>query len=159
MTVALWSLALILIAVGAIGTVVPILPGALIVFLGMLLAAWLDSFERVGPWTLTALALLTVLVYVVDFTGGAVGAQRLGASRRAVWGAALGALIGIFFGLPGILIGPFAGAVLGEYTVQKNLRQAGKAGAGAWFGLALAAAAKIALVFVMLALFVTAYAL
>jgi len=158
-TIALWGLALILIAIGAIGTVVPILPGALIVFLGMLLAAWLDSFERVGPWTLAALALLTVLVYVVDLAGGAVGAERLGASRRAVWGAALGALVGMFFGLPGILIGPFAGAVLGEYTVQKDLRQAGKAGAGAWLGLALAAAAKIALVFVMLALFVTAYAI
>jgi len=159
MTFFLWSLAILLIAVGAIGTVVPILPGALIVFLGMLLAAWLDNFERVGPWTLGALALLTLLVYLVDFAGGAVGAQRLGASRRAIWGAALGALVGIFFGLPGILIGPFAGAVLGEYSVQRNLREAGKAGAGAWLGLALAAAAKIALVFVMLALFVTAYAL
>ena len=159
MTFFLWSLAIALIAVGALGTVVPILPGALIVFLGMLLAAWLDSFERVGPWTLGALALLTVLVYVVDFAGGAVGAQRLGASRRAVWGAALGALIGMFFGLAGILVGPFAGAVLGEYTVQKNVRKAGKAGAGAWVGLALAAAAKVALVFAMLALFVAAYAI
>jgi uncharacterized protein YqgC (DUF456 family) len=159
LTFFLWSLAILLIAVGAVGTVVPVLPGALIVFLGMLLAAWLDEFERVGPWTLAVLAILTVLVYLVDFAGGAVGAQRLGASRRAVWGAALGALIGIFFGLPGILIGPFAGAVLGEYSVQRNLRKAGKAGAGAWLGLALAAAAKIALVFVMLALFVTAYAL
>lgn len=159
MTFALWSLAVLLILVGVVGTLVPILPGAVIVFLGMLLAAWLDSFERVGPWTLSVLAAITVLVYVVDFAGGAVGAQRLGASRRAVWGAALGALVGIFFGLPGILIGPFAGAVLGEYTVQKSLREAGKAGAGAWVGLALAAAAKIALVFVMLALFVTAYAL
>lgn len=159
MTFFLWSLAFLLIALGAIGTLVPILPGALIVFAGMLLAAWLDSFERVGPWTLAALALLTVLVYAIDFAGGALGAQRLGASRRAVWGAALGALIGMFFGLPGILIAPFAGAVLGEYTVQRNLREAGRAGAGAWLGLALAAAAKIALVFVMLALFVTAYAL
>jgi uncharacterized protein YqgC (DUF456 family) len=156
---ALWSLAVLLILVGAIGTVVPVLPGAVIVFVGMLLAAWLDSFDRVGPWTLTLLAAITILVYVVDFAGGAFGAHRLGASRRAVWGAALGAIIGIFFGIPGIVIGPFAGAVLGEYTLQRDMKEAGKAGAGAWLGLALAAAAKIALVVAMLVLFATAYLL
>ena len=157
MTVFLWGLAFVLIATGVIGTLVPILPGAAIVFLGMLLAAWLDGFARVGPLALIPLAAITVLVYVIDFAGGAFGAKTLGASRRATWGAFLGAIVGIFFGLAGILLGPFVGAVLGEYSVKRNLSAAGKAGAGTWFGLALAAAAKIALVFAMLALFVTAY--
>jgi uncharacterized protein YqgC (DUF456 family) len=146
-------------AVGAIGTLVPILPGAVIVFAGMLLAAWLDGFARVGPIVLTLLAGLTVLVYVIDFASGSFGAKKMGASPRATWGALLGALVGMFFGLPGILIGPFVGAVAGELTVRRDLRAAGKAGAGTWLGLALGTAAKIALVFVMLALFVTAYLL
>lgn len=159
MTFLLWVLALVLIVAGVIGTLVPILPGAAIVFCGMLLAAWLDGFARVGPLALILLAAITTLVYVIDFAGGALGAKTLGASRRAVWGAFFGAVVGIFFGLAGILLGPFAGAVLGEYTVRRDLSAAGKAGAGTWFGLALAGAAKIALVFAMLALFVTAYVL
>lgn len=159
MTIFLWGLAFVLIAAGVIGTLVPILPGAAIVFIGMLLAAWLDGFARVGPFVLVALGAITALVYVIDFAGGSFGAKTLGASRRAVWGAFFGALVGIFFGFAGILLGPFVGAVLGEYSVRRNLSAAGKAGAGTWFGLALAAAAKIALVFAMLALFVTAYVL
>ncbi len=159
MTFFLWGLAVVLIAVGVAGTVLPILPGAAIVFLGMLLAAWLDGFTRVGPFTLVVLGVMTAVVYAVDVAAGSFGAKKLGASRRAAWGAFLGAVVGIFFGLPGILLGPFAGAVLAEYTVGRDLRAAGKAGAGTWLGLALAAAAKIALVFAMLALFVTAYVL
>ncbi len=159
MTIFLWGLAFVLIVVGVVGTVVPILPGAAMVFAGMLLAAWLDGFARVGPLALVPLAAITLLVYVVDFAGGAFGARTLGASTRATLGALIGAVIGIFFGLAGILLGPFVGAVLGEYSVRRNLSAAGKVGAGTWFGLALAAAAKIALVCAMLALFVTAYVL
>lgn len=159
MTYALWGLAIVLILVGVIGTLVPILPGAAIVFAGMLLAAWLDGFARVGPLVLTLLAGITVLVYIVDFVSGSFGAKKTGASPRAAWGAFLGAIVGMFFGLAGILIGPFVGAVLAEFTLRRDLKAAGKAGAGAWLGLALGAAAKIALVFAMLALFVTAYLL
>ncbi len=159
MTFFLWGLAMLLIVVGVVGTLVPVLPGAAIVFVGMLLAAWLDGFTRVGPLALVVLAVITTLVYVIDFAGGAFGAKTLGASRRATWGALLGAIVGIFFGLAGILLGPFLGAVLGEYAARRDLKAAGKVGAGTWFGLALAAAAKIALVFAMLALFVTAYVL
>ena len=159
MIIFLWVVAVFLIAVGVIGTLVPILPGAVIVFLGMLLAAWLDGFARVGPLVLILLAVITTLVYVVDLVGGAFGAKTLGASRRATWGAVLGATLGMFFGIAGILLGPFIGAVLGEYSVRRDLAGAGRVGAGTWFGLALAAAAKIALVFAMLALFVTAYLL
>jgi uncharacterized protein YqgC (DUF456 family) len=87
------------------------------------------------------------------------GALHLFSSRRAVWGAAIGTLVGLFFGLPGILLGPFLGAVAGEYTAHRQLARAGKAGAGTWLGLALGAAAKVALVFGMLALFTIAYVL
>ena len=159
MTFFLWGFAFVLIALGAVGTLLPILPGAAIVFLGMLLAAWLDDFTRVGPLTLAVLAGMTVLVYIFDFAGGVFGAKKLGASRRAAWGAFFGAVVGMFFGLAGILLAPFIGAVLGEYTVQRDLPAAARAGAGTWLGLAIAAAAKIALVFAMVALFATAYVL
>jgi len=148
-----------LVLTGLVGVVVPILPGVVLVYLGLLLGAWIDGFERVGPLTIVSLTLATGLVYAIDIAAGSFGAKRLGASRRAVWGAALGTLVGLFFGIPGILIGPFVGAVAGEYTVHRELARAGKAGAGTWLGLALGAAAKVALVFGMLALFTLSYIL
>ena len=153
----LWLLAALLILVGLAGVVLPAVPGAILVFLGLLVAAWIDGFSRVGVPTLALLALVTAAVYAIDFVAGSFGARRLGASPRAVWGAALGAVVGLFFGLPGILLGPFLGAVAGEYTAHRQLGRAGRAGAGTWLGLALGAAAKVALVFAMLALFALAY--
>jgi uncharacterized protein YqgC (DUF456 family) len=155
----LWLIAVLLVLVGLVGVVLPAVPGAVLVYLGLLLAAWIDGFSRVGPVTIVILTLATGLVYVVDFLSGSFGARHLGASRRAVWGAAIGTLVGLFFGLPGILLGPFLGAVAGEYTAHRQLARAGKAGAGTWLGLALGAAAKVALVFGMLALFTIAYVL
>ncbi len=159
MELLLLALAVLLVALGLAGTVLPALPGVLLVYAGLFVAAWADGFERVGPVALVLLALLTLFAYVVEFAAGAYGTKRTGASPRAVWGAALGALVGIFFGLPGIVFGPFAGAVLGEYTVRRKLGEAGRAGAGAWLGLVLAAALKIALAFAMIGFFAIAFAL
>lgn len=153
----LWLPALILIVVGLIGVVVPVLPGAFLVFSGLLLGAWADDFARVGVPTLLLLGALTLLTYGIDFAATAFGAGRVGASRRAVIGAGLGTLVGLFFGLPGIILGPFLGAVLGEYTVRRKLGEASRAGAGTWLGLAIGAAAKAALLFLMLGLFAAAY--
>ncbi|HMB60250.1 MAG TPA: DUF456 domain-containing protein, partial [Xanthomonadales bacterium] len=99
-------------------------------------------------------ALLTVLAQVVDFVASAFGAQYAGASSRAFWGATLGAIIGIFFGLPGIILGPFAGAVIGEISTGAGLRQSSKAGLGAWLGMIFATAIKLAIAFLMIGIFI-----
>ena len=157
MTILLWSLAVLLVVIGLAGILVPVLPGAVLVFVGLVLAAWADEFAHVGWFTLAILAILTIGVYLLDFLAGAYGTDRMGASKRAVVGAVLGGVVGLFFGLPGLILGPFIGAVAGEYTVRRNLGQAGRAGAGAWLGLALGAAVKVALVFVMLGIFAAAF--
>ena len=159
MTLLIWILAVVLIVIGMIGALIPVLPGTVLVFFGLVLAAWADGFARVGIPTLVVLALITVLVYVIDFVAGIYGVEKTGASRRAVAGAALGTVVGLFFGLPGLILGPFVGAVAGEYTVRRQLAEAGRAGAGAWLGLALGTAAKISLHFVMLGIFLAAYLL
>ncbi|MGH7965643.1 MAG: DUF456 domain-containing protein, partial [Candidatus Binatia bacterium] len=110
----LWLLAIVLIVIGIAGLVLPAVPGALLLFAGLWLAAWADNFAYVGWGTLVVLGVLAVLTYIVDFAAAAFGAQRFGASKRAVLGAVLGALVGLFFGLPGVLLGPFVGAVIGE---------------------------------------------
>ena len=151
----LWILAIILICGGIAGLVFPALPGAPVLYAGLFGAAWAEDFEHVGATTLIVLAIMTVLTYAFDFLAGAFGAKRFGASRRAVIGATLGAIAGIFFGIPGILLGPFTGAVLGELSNQSNLKAAGLAGIGATLGLALGVAAKLTMAFAMIGLFIT----
>ena len=152
-----WLVAVVLVAVGAAGVVLPALPGAPLVFAGLLVAAWIEDFQKVGPFTLVILGLLTVAIVVVDFASSALGAKRVRASKLAIAGAMLGALAGLFLGIFGLIFGPFVGAVLGEYLARRDLRQAGKVGLGTWIGLLVGTAAKLALVFVMLAIFVAAY--
>lgn len=144
--------------VGIAGVVIPVLPGALLVFIGMVVAAWADDFERVGWPMLILLGLLAAISYLLDFVAGLIGVRRLGASNRAMWGAAIGTIVGLFFGVLGVLIGPFLGAVLGELTSRRPLAEVGKAGAGAWIGVVLGAALKVALVGIMVGLFVVALA-
>jgi uncharacterized protein YqgC (DUF456 family) len=159
MPILLWTLAVALVIIGFIGIVMPALPGHILIFAGLLLAAWADHFTRVGPWTLVLLALIAAVSYVVDFVAAAIGAKRLGASRRAMAGAALGTLAGLVFGLPGIIIGPFVGALLGELTVHRDWKRAGRAGVSAWIGFAIGTAVKVALAFVMVGIFVAAFLL
>ena len=152
----LWVLAALLVAIGMAGTVLPILPGALFVLAGLTVAAWAEDFAFVGAGSLVTIAVLAALTYAVDFAAAALGAKKLGASRRALFGAMLGGLVGLFLGLPGVLLGPFVGAVIGEYTAHGNLERAGKAGLGAWLGMVFGAAAKLALMFSMLGIFAVA---
>lgn len=150
----LWVLAIILVSGGMLGLVFPVLPGAPVLYAGLFTAAWAEDFAYVGATTLIVLGIMTMLTYAFDFLAGAFGAKRFGASRRAVIGATLGAIVGIFFGIPGILLGPFMGAVLGELSNRPNLKAAGLAGIGATLGLALGVAAKLTLAFAMLGIFV-----
>ena len=155
-TIFLLVLAVVLVVIGFAGLVLPVLPGSLFIFTGLVLAAWAEGFAHVGWITISILALLTVLATAVDFLAGALGAKRFGASKRAIAGAALGATVGIFFGIPGIIIGPFAGAILGELTVKKDFGAAGRAGIGTWLGLLLGVAAKVAIGFTMVGIFILA---
>lgn len=153
----LWVAAVAFILVGLAGTVLPALPGTPLVFVGLLLAAWADGFTKVGWFPLVLLALLTAGSLAIDFFASSLGAKRVGASRLAIAGSVLGGIVGFFFGLPGLFIGPFVGAALGEYLTLKNLKQAGKVGLATWLGILFGTAAKVALAFTMLGVFLLAY--
>lgn len=157
MSVLLWVLAVVLVLVGIAGTVLPALPGTPLVLIGLILAAWADGFQKVGWFPLAVIAGLTVLSLLVDFAATSLGAKRVGASWLAVAGAAVGTIVGLFFGLPGLLLGPFVGAVLGEYLMRRNRDQALKAGVGTWIGIVLGTAGKLALIFMMIGVFVFFY--
>lgn len=150
----LWYvLAAVLVAVGLAGVVLPALPGLPLVFVGMVIAAWADGFEQVGAVTLTVLGLLTVVSLVVDFLATALGAKRVGASRKALLGAVIGTFAGLFFGIIGLFVGPFAGALVGELLHGREVGQAAKVGLGTWFGIVLGVVLKLGLAFAMLGLF------
>jgi uncharacterized protein YqgC (DUF456 family) len=152
-----WVLAVALIVIGVIGTFLPVLPGALLVFGGMLLAAWIDGFQRVGWITLVVLGVLTLLVFIVDIVSSLLGAKRVGASKLAIIGAAIGTVVGMFFGLVGIVIAPFIGAVVGEVMARGQLAPAARVGIGTWLGLLVGTLAKFALVLAMVGVFVASY--
>lgn len=152
-----WVLALLLVGIGIAGSVLPALPGVPFVFLGLLLAAWAGDFQQVGPFPLVVLGLLTLLSFVIDLAATALGAKRVGATKLAVVGAALGTLAGLFLGLPGLILGPFVGAVAGELMSHGQVQQATRAGIATWVGLLFGTLAKLALVFTMLGLFALAY--
>jgi len=154
---ALWVLALLLVLAGIAGTVLPAVPGAPLVFGGLLLGAWIDGFAKVGWFPLVVIALLGALTFPVDLAATALGAKRVGASPLALVGAGVGTVAGLFFGFLGVLLGPFAGAALGEYAARRDLRRAGKVGLGTWLGILLGSAAKIGLVLAMVGVFAVAW--
>ena len=151
------ALAALLVIVGLAGTVLPVLPGVLLVFGGLFLAAWAEDFSRVGIIGLTLIGILAALAFVADFVASLLGARRVGASPRALLGATLGGIAGIFFGIPGLLLGPFLGAVLGELWARDGFAQAGKVGIGTWIGLLVAAIAKVVIAFAMIGTFFVSY--
>ena len=153
----LWILAVGLGLTGIVGTVLPALPGAVLVFAGLALAAWIDGFARVGLGTLAGLVALTLAAYALDFVATAVGARRFGTSWWGVLGAVAGTVVGLFFGLVGLLVGPFLGAFAAELMARRDVRQAGRAGLGAWLGLLLGTAGRLGLVLAMVGIFVVAY--
>ena len=155
----LWVLAIAMIVLGVIGTVLPALPGAVLVFAGIALAAWIDDFTRIGMPTLAVLGLMTVVAWATDFAAAALGAKRVGASWMAIAGATLGTVAGVFTGFVGLLFLPLAGAAIGEFLAQRDLARAGKVGIATWLGLLIGTAVKVALVFAMLGVFVAALVL
>lgn len=148
-----WLLAVLLVVAGLAGTVLPVLPGPALAWLGLLGFAWLEGFEYVGTIALGFMALLAGLAHLLDLLAGAAGTRWARAGPRAFWGAALGTTVGLFFGLPGIILGPFVGAVIGELTVVPDLHGATRAGVGAWLGTLAGLAAKLGLTFLMVALY------
>ncbi len=152
-----YAFAAVFVLVGLAGMVLPALPGVPLIFAGLLLAAWSDGFAHVGGFTVLLLAALTLFAVLADLMASAFGTRLAGASGWAFAGAGIGAVVGLFFGIPGLLLGPFIGALLAEWLVFRNFGRAAKAGGGAAIGLLIGAAVKIAVVFTMFGVFALAW--
>src|SRR5262249_13499306 len=151
-----WLLAMLLVAIGLAGVVLPAIPGAPLIFAGLFVAAWVDDFAYVGTGPMVILGLLACVPKGVHFCAAMFGGKRFGASKRAIVGALVGTIVGLFLGLPGVLFGPFIGAVIGELSAQRSLEDAAGAGFGATIGLVLGVALKVALALSMIGIFLVA---
>jgi uncharacterized protein YqgC (DUF456 family) len=151
-----WLLSVALIVIGVAGTVLPALPGTVFVLAGIVLGAWIDDFTRVGTPTIIAATVLTVISILLDYVAGLMGAQRVGASRRAVIGAAVGTVVGLFMGIVGVLFMPLVGAAAGEYLALRDQRRALHVGVATWLGIMVGLIAKVVIAFVMIGIFIVA---
>lgn len=156
MNTALWILAVSMMLAGVAGAVLPVLPGMPLIFGGVLLAAWIDDFQRIGVPTIVAMGILAAIGMIVDYMASAATAKRAGASRLGVIGAAIGAIAGVFTGFWGLLFMPLVGAAIGEFIARRDMLRAGKVGVAAGLGLIIAAAMKLAIAFIMIGVFVAA---
>ena len=153
MTMLRWVLAFAAMALGLVGVVLPLLPGTPLLFAGMLLAAWLDDFARIGPGLLALLGVLAVAGWLLDYVAATWGVRRTGASGLAMAGAAVGAIVGVLGGIVGLLLGPVIGAVCGELIARRDHRTATRAGVAAGVAFLVGTAVKLALAFAMLGIF------
>jgi uncharacterized protein YqgC (DUF456 family) len=150
MEVFLYLLAAALIVGGVAGAILPVLPGIPMIFGGIWLAAAVDEYRHLGWGWLLAIGIVGVLGIAVDFVSASLGAKRIGASPRALWGAGAGTIVGMFFGIPGLLIGPFAGAVIGELWSGNSILRSAHVGIGTWIGMLVGILAKVVISFLMI---------
>ena len=151
-----WLVSTALILLGLAGIVLPAIPGTLFVWAGIALGAWIDDYQRVGWIALSAVTFLAILAFVLDYISAVLGAKRVGASKQAIWGAAIGTVAGIFMGLVGVFVMPLVGAAAGEYLARREHGRALHVGVATWLGLMAGMLAKFVLAFVMSGIFVVA---
>jgi uncharacterized protein YqgC (DUF456 family) len=143
-TLAILGSALVLI--GFIGSILPVIPGPPISWVGLLLLKWTDYVNDHGQAYENALWILlffVVLVTILDYVVPIMGTKKFGGSKRGVWGATIGVVVGLFFGPLGIIIGPFLGAFIGEITTGKKERDALRAAWGSFVGFLLGVGMKL----------------
>ncbi len=148
-------MALVVMIIGLIGSIVPGLPGTPLVLVAAIAHRLWFGAASVNNAVLITMVVLTVVSLVFDFLATALGAKKFGATWRGAVGAVIGGVIGLFFSLPGIILGPFLGAMLFEMIGDKEFKAAAKAGAGAVIGLLLGVIGKFSICVIMTVLFAT----
>ena len=149
------SLALLVMLAGLIGSIVPVLPGTPLVLAVAVGHRLYFGQAGASNLVLVILVALTLISLLFDFLAGMLGARRFGATWRGALGAIIGGIVGLFFSLPGIILGPFIGALLFEMLGDREFKPAAKAGFGATVGLLAGIVGKFSICVVMILLFAT----
>ena len=153
-----WTLTVLLMLGGVLGTLLPLLPGTTLILAGAVLyKLTLDPDHTIiSWWTIAGLFVLVIVSYVIDFVSGAVGAKYFGATRWGAIGGFVGAIVGLFFGLPGLFVGPLVGVLVGEIIGGKELIDAGKSTWGSLLGTTAGMISKLFIALLMVLWFTLA---
>jgi uncharacterized protein len=157
MHIALDLAASVLMVAGLACAVLPAVPGIPLIFAGIWLIAAGDDYRHLGKWWLICIAVTGCVGLTADFLAATLGAKRVGASRKAVWGAVIGTVVGLFFGLIGVFVGPFLGALLGELASGSSVSRSADVGLNTWIGLIFGALVKLVTSLMMVAMLATAW--
>lgn len=131
---------------GMAGTILPVLPGAPLILIGMVIYGAFEHFTQLTWHFFLGQIILMLFVFGVDYLAGIWGVKKYGGSKAAVWGSVAGALFGLLLMGPlGIILGPFFGAVAGELLSQRSINQAVRSGVGTLVGFLGGALTKIIL--------------
>lgn len=142
-----------LMLIGLAGVVVPGLPGAPLIWLGMLIYGLIAGFDNLSLWFYVCQATLAASTFAVDILATAWGVKRWGGSKAAAWGAILGSLTVFAIGPLGLLIGPLVGAIAGELILGREFSHAVRAGIGSFWGFLGGTVSKIIIAGAMIAWF------
>ena len=156
----LWIVVIALFLVGVAGTILPTLPGNILIFAGALVYGIFTGFEEVGFRVLAVLAGISIGAQVLDYVAEAYGAKRFGASKYGIWGGIIGAIVGLItFNIVGLIVGVFLGAVIPEMLLGgRSLKGALRIGYGSLLGFLGGTLMKFILGLVMIGVFVIALA-
>lgn len=151
----LWIVITVLIMIaGFLGTLLPVLPGLPLVYAGYIFYGLVTGWQDYGLGAMIIWGLVAAGISFLDFYAGSIGAKKYGASRWAVWGSVIGALVGLFVaGFLGLILGPLVGALIGEFIAGKSWREAFQSGRGTILGLVAGHLAKIAVAIAMIGTF------
>ncbi len=149
-----WTFTVLLMLVGLVGTIVPLIPGSVLILSGAVLNHL--TLQTIGWRTLIALTVLMLIAQALDIISGSIGAKWFGATRWGAIGALVGGIVGLFFGLVGIFVGPLLGVLIGELLGGKGILPAGKSTWGTLVGTTAGIVGKLGIGLLMIAWFVVA---
>lgn len=144
-----------LLIIGLLGAVLPALPGTIIIMAASVIHYFVVGPDQSPGWIgYTIMALFLILSYVLEFLASSAGAKKFGSTKAGVWGALVGGIVGIFFGIPGLILGPVLGAFLAETTIAKQtLKDSANASHGAFWGVVVGSLIKLVCAFFMISTF------
>ncbi len=158
MTIVLIGATTVLMIVGLAGTIIPALPGTLIIFAGAMVYALGTDFARVGVDTIWILGIITAATIILDYVASAYGAKKFGSTKYGIWGSVIGGIVGmLLLNVIGLILGIFCGAVFAEmYYAGKSKEHALRIGWGSILGFLGGTIIKVILGVVMIGIFLDA---
>ena len=154
MEIFLVTLGVLLMILGILGSFLPIIPGPLTSWFGILVLHFTEGVQLSNTFLIVTL-VIDILIYVLDYIIPAIGTKRFGGSKEGMIGTTLGLVIGLITPIPfGIIIGPFIGALIGEMIHRNDINKALKAAFGSFLGFIASTFLKFIVAIIYLGLFI-----